>query len=351
MTDIDQFQFLTRTRRIEVISASEIEPRVIEWWEDAWVPKAALTLLAGREGLGKSTITCDWAARETRDGGVVLYLDSEDGREHTIRPRLQAAGAVLDQVKFMNVKESDGGEEFASTLSLPQDFPLLRQMVDDFGVTFIVLDAASSFIDQELKSNHDRDIRRYLEPFRRLAEDFNLVIIGIVHFGKRDSNDSGKLILGSIAWSQVARSVLALAINTETDELVMTNAKGNLASRKRSEKLAVVSRNVTIGNEVTQIGGIDWRGESDVAATDLLGEGAAKGQLDNLGEGINRVVAALVEHGPSKPKQIAEQINEDAKKVSTWLARAHRYGLVERADKHGYWKAFTDQDSKPETEI
>ncbi|WP_454175060.1 AAA family ATPase [Gordonia sputi] len=339
----------TTGRRIVTARASEIEAKVVEWWEDCWIPRAALSLIAGREGLGKSTVTVDFAARETQQGGVVLYLDSEDSRTHTIRPRLEAAGADLDRVHFLTVLDDEDGEEFESSLSLPRDFALLRQVVEQLGVTFIVLDAASSFIDQELKSNQDRDIRRYLEPFRKLAEDFNLVVVGIVHFGKRDSIDSGKLILGSIAWSQVARSVLSMAHNKETDQLVITNSKGNLAPRRRSEKLAVVSRPLTIDNITTSVGGIEWLGESDVEATDLLSQESGS-KLDDLGEGVNRVVDALVEHGPGRPKEIAERINEDSKKVSTWLGRAEKHGLVTRADTRGTWVARIGQPSETNTD-
>jgi RecA/RadA recombinase len=64
-----------------------------------------LTLLAGREGIGKSTVAVDIVVRVTRgvlDGEYygasrnVIYVDSKDARDYTIAPRFVTAGADPD---------------------------------------------------------------------------------------------------------------------------------------------------------------------------------------------------------------------------------------------------------------
>ena len=89
-------------RKITLVPASSIAAERVEWLMDCWIPRRSLTLLAGREGLGKSTIACDIAAQATRgelDNATpmnVIYLQTEDSRAMTVRPRLEAAGADLD---------------------------------------------------------------------------------------------------------------------------------------------------------------------------------------------------------------------------------------------------------------
>ncbi|WP_347957936.1 AAA family ATPase [Gordonia aichiensis] len=254
-------------RRLRVTLGAAVQPKRIEWWEPFWIALGALTLLAGREGLGKSTIAVHWAARETRAGRYVIYFHSEDSREHTVVPRLLAAGADLDYVIFVDVETeyTDNG-----TVILPYDLEALEELIVDYQVTFIVLDAATSAMSSNLSGKDDRQVRQYLEPLSQLAARHNIVILGLVHFGKRDGADSGKLILGSIAWSQVARSVLSVAADPDTGNLVVTNTKGNLAPRTRSVEAHIVSKAVMIDGEQTEIGALEWLGETTSDARDFL---------------------------------------------------------------------------------
>ncbi|MGB3303731.1 MAG: AAA family ATPase [Gordonia sp. (in: high G+C Gram-positive bacteria)] len=254
-------------RRLRVTLGSAVNPKRIEWWEPYWIALGALTLLAGREGLGKSTIAVHWAARETRAGRYVIYFHSEDSREHTVVPRLLAAGADLNFVIFIDVQTeyTENG-----TVILPYDLEALDQLILEYMVTFIVLDAATSAMSSTLSGKDDRQVRQYLEPLSQLAARHNIVILGLVHFGKRDGADSGKLILGSIAWSQVARSVLSVALDPDSGKLVVTNTKGNLAPRTRSVEAHIVSTAVVIDGEQTEIGVLEWLGETTADARDFL---------------------------------------------------------------------------------
>lgn len=254
-------------RRLKVTLGSDVKMRVIEWWEEFWIAMGALTLLAGREGLGKSTIACHWAARETRAGRFVIYLHSEDSREHTVVPRLLAAGADLSKVIFLDVETefTDSGN-----VVLPYDTEQLDELITEYHVTFMVLDAATSVMASQLSGKDDRQVRQYLEPLSQLAARHNIVILGLVHFGKRDGADSGKLILGSIAWSQVARSVLSVALDPDGGNLVVTNTKGNLAPKTRSVEARIRSTAITIDGQHTEIGVLEWLGETTADARDYL---------------------------------------------------------------------------------
>lgn len=254
-------------RKLRVVRGSDVRTRRVQWWEPDLIPCSSLTLLAGREGLGKSTVACSWAARETNTGNTIMYLHSEDSREHTVAPRLKAAGADMANVIFVDV-----ATEYTDTgnVILPLDTAAIEQVIVEHNVTFMVLDAATSSMSSELSGRDDREVRRFLEPLTQLAARRNLVILGLVHFGKRDGNDTGKLILGSIAWSQVARSVLSLAKDDDSGDLVLTGTKSNLASRTRSVSLRLHSATVITDDGHAEVGAAQWLGDTDRDARELL---------------------------------------------------------------------------------
>src|SRR5690606_38441844 len=128
----------------------------------------------------------------------------------------------------------------------------------------------TSAMSSELSGKDDRQVRQFLEPLAQLAARRDCVVLGLCHFGKRDGNDTGKLILGSIAWSQVARSVLSVARDDESGNLIVTNTKGNLAPRTRSMEAVIESATVPTDDGVAEVGLLRWLGESERDARDLL---------------------------------------------------------------------------------
>lgn len=268
-------------RRLKVTLASEVVMRRIRWLWDLRIVLGGLTLLAGREGIGKSTVAAWLTAAVTRgllDGEhqgkprAVVYVNSEDARDYTIVPRLLAADADLDRVVFVDaVMPGDDGREYESALVLPGDAALLADIVRRHDAVLVVLDAATSTIDSRLDGDRDRQMRQGLEAIGRdIGERTGCAVLGIVHFGKRDSSDTGKLILGSIAWSQVARSVLAVALDEENSSLVISRTKGNLGVEPASLAARIVSASVKTAEGDTFVGHLEWLGETERDARTLL---------------------------------------------------------------------------------
>lgn len=335
-------------RKLRVTLGHEVKMKIIEWWEECWIALGALTLLAGREGLGKSTIACHWAARETQAGRYVLYLHSEDSREHTVVPRLKAAGADLSKVIFIDVETEHTTE---GNIILPYDNDELDALITEYGISFIVLDAATSAMSANLSGKDDRDVRRFLEPLSQLAAKHNIVILGLVHFGKRDGADSGKLILGSIAWSQVARSVLSVALDPDSGNLVVTNTKGNLAPKTRSVEARIVSHGIRIGQEQAEIGVIEWLGETTADARDYL-----SGEDGQSNRDVDDWLKAFLDDGPQKATEIFQSADANGYSKDQVKRAKKRIGAVaDRPQNPGpwFWQMPTIIDSEvvePSTE-
>jgi hypothetical protein len=87
-------------------------------WQDR-IPLGSLSLIGGREGIGKSTVAYTIVAGITRgrlagehagQPRSVIVAATEDSWAHTIVPRLMAAGADLDRVFKIDVMTCEGVE-------------------------------------------------------------------------------------------------------------------------------------------------------------------------------------------------------------------------------------------------
>ena len=254
-------------RRILVTRGSDVTLKPLVWWEPGLILCNAINLVGGREGRGKTTVAAGWAARETRSGGTVMWVGSEEPREQVIAPRLVAAGADMDRIIFVDV-ETDRG---LGALMFPLDLVRMEKTITEHGVTMLVLDPAKGVMESGVSGNDDIAIRQYLEPIAAMAARTNIVVLGLVHFGKREGTDSGKLILGSIAWSQVARCVLSIAEDPETGNRIITNTKANYTPDDRSIECRIVGKTVTTDGGDTVIGCAEFIGDTTKDARDYLG--------------------------------------------------------------------------------
>ncbi|MER7459215.1 AAA family ATPase [Micromonospora sp. NPDC126480] len=268
----------TAGREVFVTLASAYRPRPVRWlWPDR-VPAGSLTLLAGREGIGKSLITVNLAAHLTRGTlpgsrhgtpSKVLFATAEDAWEFTMTPRLIAAAADLNAIGRVQATE-DG---IVTGLTLPLDVQGLKAYITRHDVALLVLDPLTSVIDGRLDHHRDREVRLALEPLAKLAEDTGCAVIGLVHLGKAQGTDPVNLILGSRAFSAVARLALVAARDPDAEDgsCVLSVEKSNLG---RLDVPALTYRvdgvQVDTDEGPAGTGHLTWTGTSDRNVRDIL---------------------------------------------------------------------------------
>lgn len=211
-------------RRVRATPAGRIRAQRTEWlWRDEHggrIPEAALTLIAGREGTGKSSFGV-WLAAQVTQGllpgsrhgqpGDVGWVAFEESFSHALKPRLAAAGADLDRVWNIDVAHSDDPDAEGSGLRLPIDTTELEAIIVETGITLLVLDPLASALTSGLKMNNSDDVRRALEPLVQVATRTGCTVVGIAHFNKGTGTDPASAITGASAWKDVPRAVLAFA--------------------------------------------------------------------------------------------------------------------------------------------
>jgi AAA domain len=295
-------------RQVVVTLASQIKPQPVRWlWPDR-IPAGALTLLAGREGIGKSLVGVYLAAQLTRGtlpGGRhgrpsrVMFATSEDAWEFTMVPRLLAAGADLSRVGRVQV-EDDG---IITGLTTPVDVPALKGYIATHDVAMLVLDPLTSVMDGRIDAHRDREVRKALEPLGQSAEDTGAAVLGLVHLGKGMGNDPVNLILGSRAFSAVARVALVAARDPEDETSnVLSVEKSNLG-RIDVPGLTYRVDGVEIATDegLASAGLLVWTGETDRRVRDIM--------ADHGGESSDRAGAdgwlrELLADGPIKATEV-----------------------------------------------
>jgi hypothetical protein len=254
---------------------STITPESVTWVIPERVPAGVLTLLVGDPGLGKSTISLEWAAFVScgslfAPARTVVILSGEDHPATMIRPRLEAAGADMDRVvePQMRVK----GEEVA--FSIPEHIGDLEQLIVANDVALVVVDPLNTFLRSGINSWRDADVRSVLAPVRMMARKTGCAVVAVMHL--RKSGGGGEAIHqigGSIAFPAEARSALILARDPDDPDgdrgpqRVLAHAKCNVAPLAPSLRYDVEAVTLPRGISTSRMVQI---GESEYTARELL---------------------------------------------------------------------------------
>lgn len=272
-------------RHVRLTSAAEIKIKPVHWlWTDR-IALGTLALLGGREGIGKSTVAYQLAADLTRGllPGVglgipraVIVAATEDSWEHTIVPRLMAAGADLQHVYRVEVHTYDG---FVTGLNLPRDLVALENAVKDVQAALILLDPLMSRLDSKLDTHKDAEVRQALEPLVSIANRSGAAILGLIHLNKSVSNDPLTMLMGSRAFAAVARAVLFCMIDPDDEtSRVLGQPKNNLGRTDLPTlTFRIVSAHVADTDDgPVWTGRVDWQAETPRSLSEMM-EAASEG--------------------------------------------------------------------------
>lgn len=289
-------------RRVLLTAASSIKPRPVRWVWDDRVPAGAITLIPGREGIGKS-LTLVWLTACITRGTLpgihygkprpVIYAATEDSWSHTVVPRLIAAGADLDMVYRVDVRtETDQ----IAPLTLPHDTDALAETIREMGVAMLALDPLMSVLSAGIDTHRDRELRTALDPLTALADRTGCAVAGLAHFNKGGGNDALNLITGSRAFSAVARAVISIARDPDDEEggCVLSQSKNNLGRLDLpSLRYVIQSAEVATEEGPAYVGRLVFTGETERNVADIIGDSADPEERTERTEAAGWLVAYL----------------------------------------------------------
>ncbi|WP_158228123.1 AAA family ATPase [Pseudonocardia sp. MH-G8] len=274
----------TGGRVVRLKRASEFVMRATDWLWDRRIPSGSLTLVAGREGDGKSTLMYTVLAQVTRGtlaGDLhgtprnVAVAATEDSWEMTIVPRLAAAGADLDRVFHIEVMTSFGAE---TVLQLPHDLAATETVLREAEVPLLLLDPLMSRLEGRLDTHKDGEVRQALEPLVALADRARCATVGLIHLNKAGGADPLNAIMASKAFVAVARSVLFVLRDPDDEQRRQRSvglAKSNLTDDSDVPTLNFTIESRTVGEDPESgkpimAGALAWGAESSRSIRDMI---------------------------------------------------------------------------------
>jgi hypothetical protein len=322
---------------IKAVAFSTVEREVVKWLWEGRIPIGMLTLLIGDPGLGKSLLTTMLAALVSRAGADVLLLSAEDHKGATIRPRLEAAGAVLSRVHHVEVRR-DGVED---GLRLPDDGPELERLVEETGARLVVVDPLMGHLPESVNSWSDQSVRRALAPLYRLTAERRCAAVVVAHLNKAKGGNALHRTGGSIGIPAAVRSALLLARDPEHPDpergsrRVLAHVKCNVGVQAESLRCEIEPVLLADGHEEAPRFSIV--GTSTTTAADLL-DVAADEMRTERDEATEFLMTELAD-GPRPAKEI-EKARKDAGISERTLRRA-REDLGIKPQKNGLNGAWT----------
>jgi len=341
-------------RALTLTPASSIKVRPVRWLWDGRVALGTLALMGGREGIGKSTVCYQIAADITRgrltgayfgDPRSVVVAATEDSWEHTIVPRLMAAGADLDRIYRVDVTTSAG---FHGSLNLPGDLGELRKLITEADAAMVLLDPLMSRLDANLDTHKDADVRQALEPLVALADRCQIALLGLIHLNKSTTTDPLTMLMASRAFAAVARAVLFVTVDPESEQVrILGQPKNNLGRTDLPSLTFTIEGAVVAETDEGQVwtARLVWRGETSRSIDDVLRTAAES----NDSRSATQEAAAwlsdfLTMHKVASSKEIKDAGKADGHGIDA-LKRA-RQKIGAGATAHGfprrtYWSAPT----------
>lgn len=287
---------------------TDVEPKPTNWHWHRYLPAGELSIVDGNPGSNKSSVLLDIAARVSTgrempdrsqgiEGGVLLLL-GEDSIAKTVRQRLEAANANLGRIVVPD-----------KTVSFPRDLRRIEEVIRETSTKLVIVDPLMAFLTTD--ASGDQRVRQVLTPLRTIAERTDAAIVLVRHLTKGGSKQAIYRGSGSIGLIGAARSGLLIGRPSDDPDLrVLVQTKSNLGPLAPSLLFEPVD-----ANGVPQI---EWRGECDYEAEDLLGASErSEGKLDEAVAFLSELLA----RGPVQQGEVRQQV----------VARGLAYRTVERA--------------------
>jgi putative DNA primase/helicase len=277
---------------LAIVNAASVAMEPIRWLWPGRVPLGKLTLIAGEGGMGKSQVAIAIGANVTRGGrwpcgedcaspGRVLLCTAEDDPADTIVPRLVAAGADLERVEIIRAVHDTGQRR---GLNLQLDLALIEDTLNAFDdMRLAIIDPITSYLGQ-VDSHKNAEVRSVLEPVAELAARRRLAITGLTHFVKGTGVSAIHRVIGSVAFTAVARVAHILAPDPNSDDedrRLFIRAKSNISRNGGAIALRLEQMPLSEGIIASYA---RWTGEEikDCVANDVLRAVETDGGGDNL---------------------------------------------------------------------
>lgn len=241
-----------------IVRLSDVEPEEVKWLWPGRIAQGKLTILAGDPGLGKSFLSCDFAARISRGsawpddpknrapiGGVVI-LNCEDDLADTIQPRLVKHGANLTRIVSLSAVRDASNKNRKRPFDLARDLPALETAIRELGdCRLVIIDPISAYLGADVNSHDNAEVRALLTPLSEMAARHSVAVVAVSHLNKGGGGAAIYRTMGSIAFAATARAVWFVAKDRGNPERrLFLPVKNNVGKDSNGMAFSIVDEKV-----------------------------------------------------------------------------------------------------------
>ena len=309
----------------------------LQWlWPDM-IARGIFHVFAGDSGIGKTLLLCDITATISRGGifpgqregcpqGKVIYLSGEDAVSHTLGPRLEAAGATLENV-IMWPTTNKAGKQF----NLDTDITAIQQYIDDnLDVLMLIIDPVTAFCGGRFDNDSVTSVRHITTKLNELSEKSGVAVIALQHLTKSENPKIKNRILGSGAWVHGPRIVLG-AVHTTDGYRLFGKVKANVTDEYGVYPFNINSKSIPDIEDVRYIewnpewwwnnalsefdGCIEHTDSKSQLAYDIIREKLSDGEWRRK-KWIVQKVQSVVDVSDATLKRVAKELNIESRRTS-----------------------------------
>ena len=201
---------------LEVVKASEIEPKEVKWLWYPYIPFGKVTLLQGDPGDGKSKLMLSVAAllskgeplpfteTEENEPVTIIYQTTEDDADDTVVPRFNSAGGNGENLIF--IREDEKSLSFGDNR--------IREAIEMYHAKLLILDPMSSYIGEICSMNNANETRAEFNHLIAVAKDTGCAIVIIAHMNKmRDGQATGRRCWPSLQYIPTSTLIATLSLS------------------------------------------------------------------------------------------------------------------------------------------
>lgn len=297
-------------KKLEIIKASTVETKEIEWLWYPYIPYGKVTVIQGDSGDGKSTFVLKLAAMLSQgepmpftDGNGqepinVIYQSSEDDADDTIVPRFERAGGNTDKLLFISEKEE--------YLSFSDE--RIITAIKETGARLVVLDPLSAYVGENTNINAANEVRRQFRPLIEVAKEQHCAILIVHHMNKAAGQKAINRSVGSVDVVAAARSVLLVARTDKEhpDERILAQVKCNVGPTGNAIIFSVGEK------------GIEWIEETSKTADEVLGNiFSSMGRPDAQMQTAKDILSEIVTDTPIAQREVMLRCEQAGISAST----------------------------------
>jgi AAA domain len=282
------------------LKASE-QPR---WLANGRLPRAAVSLLLGDEGIGKSLLWVLLVAHITtgkpfegfgipaREPGLVVLVITEDDWSTAVLPRLEAVGADLNMIKIICTEQDGSGSPV-----FPNDIELIDAI--EPSPEMVVVDCWLDTVPAGKKVSDAQQARQVLHPWKESANRIGSAVLLLGHTNRMSSANPREKYGATYALRQKARMTLFAQLD-EDGHLQVGPEKANGAAILPAStfKVDTVSRFCPTDEHDGRVPLLTYVGESAKTAREHLADNYASNRDTGGQDDATGWLAALLGPGP-----------------------------------------------------